>query len=137
MSEVTSQVPASQVPAATAAAPAAPAAAAPAKPRTAIQVIEQELAGYFKQREEAIARVHAIDGAIQSGQHILMALKAEAAKGITLVEKGAKAVVAEVEKIAAEVKAEAVAVADKVETEVETIAKDAESKVVSIESAQK
>ena len=118
MSEVTSQVPASQVPAA--------AVAAPAKPRTAIQVIEQELAGYFKQREEAIARVHAIDGAIQSGQHILMALKAEASKGIALVEKGAKAVVAETEKIAGEV-----------ETAVETVAKDVESKVVSIESAQK
>ena len=126
MSEVTSQVPASQVPAATVAAPAAPAAAAPAKPRTAIQVIEQELTGYFKQREEAIARVHAIDGAIQSAQHILMALKAEAAKGIALVQAGAKAVVAETEKIAGEV-----------ETAVETVAKDVESKVVSIESAKK
>lgn len=137
MSEVTSQVPASQVPAATVAAPAAPAAAAPAKPRTAIQVIEQELAGYFKQREEAIARVHAIDGAIQSAQHLLMALKAEAAKGIALVQTGAKAVVAEAEKIAGEVKTEAVAVADKVETEIETIAEDLKSKVVSIESAKK
>ena len=130
MSEVTSQVPASQVPAATVAAPAASAAAAPAKPRTAIQVIEQEIVGYFKQREEAIARVHAIDGAIQSGQHILMTMKAEAAKGIALVQTGAKAVVAEV-------KAEAVAVADKVETEVGTLVKDVESKVVSIESAKK
>ena len=108
------------------AASAAPAAAAPAKPRTAIQIIEQEIVGYFKQREEAIARVHAIDGAIQSAQHILMALKAEAAKGIALVEKGAKAVVAETEKIAGEV-----------ETAVETVAKDVESKVVSIESAKK
>ena len=125
MSEVTSQLPASQVPAATVAAPAAPAAAAPAKPRTAIQVIEQELTGYFKQREEAIARVHAIDGAIQSAQHILMALKAEAAKGIDDLKKWAQPVPRS-ENIAGEV-----------ETAVETVAKDVESKVVSIESAKK
>ena len=107
------------------AASAAPAAAAPAKPRTAIQIIEQEIVGYFKQREEAIARVHAIDGAIQSAQHILMALKAEAAKGIDDLKKWAQPVPRS-ENIAGEV-----------ETAVETVAKDVESKVVSIESAQK
>lgn len=107
------------------AASAAPAAAAPAKPRTAIQIIEQEIVGYFKQREEAIARVHAIDGAIQSAQHILMALKAEAAKGIDDLKKWAQPVPRS-ENIAGEV-----------ETAVETVAKDVESKVVSIESAKK
>ena len=107
------------------AASAAPAAAAPAKPRTAIQIIEQEIVGYFKQREEAIARVHAIDGAIQSAQHILMALKAEAAKGIDDLKKWAQPVPRS-ENIAGEV-----------ETAVETVAKDVESKVVSIESDKK
>ena len=107
------------------AASAAPAAAAPAKPRTAIQISEQEIVGYFKQREEAIARVHAIDGAIQSAQHILMALKAEAAKGIDDLKKWAQPVPRS-ENIAGEV-----------ETAVETVAKDVESKVVSIESAKK
>ena len=78
-----------------AAAPAA--AAAPAKPLTAIQVIEQEIVGYFKQKEQMIANVHAIDGAIQGGQALLAKLKAEIAKG----EAFAKA---EVEKAEAEAK---------------------------------
>ena len=107
------------------AASAAPAAAAPAKPRTAIQIIEQEIVGYFKQREEAIARVHAIDGAIQSAQHILMALKAEAAKGIDDLKKWAQPV------------PRSETIAGEVETAVEPVAKDVESKVVSIESAKK
>ena len=87
-----------------AAAPAA--AAAPAKPLTAIQVIEQEIFGYFKQKEQMIANVHAIDGAIQSGQALLAKLKAEEAKGEAWAKAEAEKVEAEAKKVAGEVEAE-------------------------------
>ena len=60
----------------------------------AIQVIETELGTFFKQREQAIANVHAVDGAIQAAQHLLAKLRAEEAK-----------VAAEVTKVIDEVKA--------------------------------
>ena len=53
---------------------------APAQKLNAIQLIEQELSTFFKQREQAIANVHAVDGAIQATQHLLGKLKAEVAK---------------------------------------------------------
>lgn len=46
----------------------------------AIQTIETELVAFFKQREQAIANVHAVDGAIQAAQHLLAKLRAEEAK---------------------------------------------------------
>lgn len=79
---------------------------------TSIQMIEQELQGFFKQAEaaaknaeQAIANTHAIQGAIQGAQHLLAKLRAaeqaavkevetlageaeaEVKHGITLVEK--------------------------------------------------
>ena len=86
---------------------AAPAvAAAPAKPLTAIQVIEQEIFGYFKQKEQMIANVHAIDGAIQSGQALLAKLKAEIAKGEAWAKAEAEKVEAEAKKLVSEAKTE-------------------------------
>ena len=64
-------------------------ATAPAAPKlNAIQIIEREIGNFFKQREQAVANVHAVDGAIQASQHLLAALKAEAAKAEAVVEKG-------------------------------------------------
>jgi hypothetical protein len=65
---------------------AAPVAAAPAVKLNAIQRIEQELITFMRQREQAVANVHAIDGAIQAAQHIIAVLKAEEAKAATAVE---------------------------------------------------
>jgi hypothetical protein len=84
--------------------PATP--AAPAKPLTAIQLIEQEIVGFLKQKEAAIANVHAIDGAIQGAQSILNKLKVEAAKAE-----------AEAKKLLAEAEAAATKVVDAVENE--------------------
>jgi hypothetical protein len=53
---------------------------APAQKQNAIQLIEQELVGFFKQKEQYVANVHAVDGAIQATQHLLGKLRAEAAK---------------------------------------------------------
>lgn len=71
----------------------APVATAPALKKNAIQLIEEQIVNFFKQREEAIAKVHAIDGALQSSQHLLAIFRAEAAKA----EAEVKAVVAAVE----------------------------------------
>ena len=76
--------------------PGAGTPAAAAKPLTAIELVEQELGNFFRQREQAIANVHAVDGAIQSTQHLLAKLKAE-------VEKAEAWVKAEAEKAEAEV----------------------------------
>jgi hypothetical protein len=77
----------------------------PAQKLNAIQLIEQEVGNFIKQREQAVANVHAVEGAIQAAQHLLAKLKAAAAaaeaeakklvgeaeaevsKGIALVEK--------------------------------------------------
>jgi hypothetical protein len=63
-------------------APVAPVAGtpAPAPKLTAIQIIEQEIGNFIKQREQAVANVHAVEGAIQAAQHLLSKLKAEAVK---------------------------------------------------------
>ena len=53
----------------------------------AIQIIEQEVGNFIKQREQAVANVHAVEGAIQAAQHLVAKLKAEAAKAEGEVEK--------------------------------------------------
>jgi hypothetical protein len=82
--------PVSAAPAALAVAPAgAPvgtAAQNTAPKLNAIQRIEQELITFMRQREQAVANVHAIDGAIQAAQHIVAVLKGEEAKAATAVE---------------------------------------------------
>jgi len=65
-------------------------APAPVKPLTVIQIIEQELGNFFKQREQAIANTHAVEGAIQGAQLLLAKLKAEAEKAEAFVEAEAK-----------------------------------------------
>lgn len=47
---------------------------------TSIQIIEQELENFFKQRLQAVANVNAVEGAIQAAQHLLGRLKQEVAK---------------------------------------------------------
>jgi hypothetical protein len=54
---------------------------------SAIQMIEQEIGQFFKQREQAIANVHAVDGAIQAYQQLLAKLRAEAVKAEAEVVK--------------------------------------------------
>ena len=70
---------------------------------------------FVQQKEQAIANVHAIEGAIQATQHLLARLKAEALKAETEAKK----------------------LAGEAETEVKTVVGEVESKVVSIESAVK
>lgn len=76
---------------------------APAKPLTAIQMLEQELANFFKQREQAIANVHAVEGAIQATQHLLMKLRAEEIKAIDAAKTAAAAVEGEAKKVESKV----------------------------------
>ena len=59
---------------------------APAVKLSAIQIIEHEIENFIKQREQAIANVHAVEGAIQAGQHLLAKLKAEAVKAEEFVK---------------------------------------------------
>ena len=92
-----------------------PATQAPAPNLNAIQIIEQDIVRFFQQKEQAIANVHAIEGAIQATQHLLARLKAEALKAETEAKK----------------------LAGEAETEVKTVVGEVESKVVSIESAVK
>jgi len=88
--------------------PVVPAPVIPPAPKlTSIQIIEQEIQGFIKQREQAIANVHAVEGAIQAGTHLLGKLKAEAAKAVdgakvvveTVAEDAAKVVDAVIEKL--------------------------------------
>jgi hypothetical protein len=62
----------------------APKAAAPAAPQTAIQILEQELLSYQTQLDQVIANTHAVRGAIQSTQNLLMRLRAEEQKAKAL-----------------------------------------------------
>jgi len=89
---------------------------------SAIQTIEQELGTFFKQREQAIANVHAVDGAIQAAQHLLIKLRAEEAKVVGAVEAEVTKVVDAVEgKVEADVKTAVVEVAPAVEAEIKKI----------------
>lgn len=83
-----------------------PLSAEPKKSLTAVEIIENELKSYFAQREQAIGRVHALDGAIQSAQHLLATFRAEAAKAESLVSAEFKKVENEAKHLIAEVKAE-------------------------------
>lgn len=97
---------------------AGPAPAAPEKPKNAIQVLESEIVNFMRQREQAVANVHAIDGAIQAAQHILARLRAEAAKAEALFKKAA-----------VDVEAEGKKVATAVETEVKDVVREVKSKI--------
>lgn len=77
----------------------APAAAAPAQPLNAIQIVEQQIAGFIQQRERAIANVHAIEGALQSAQHLLGVFKTEAAKAEAAAKAAFEKVKADVESV--------------------------------------
>lgn len=72
---------------------------------SAIQTIETELGTFFKQREQAIANIHAVDGAIQAAQHLLAKLRAEESKVVAEVTKVVDEVKAAVEGAPAEVAA--------------------------------
>lgn len=65
----------------------ATAVATPAPKLTAIQIIEQEIANFIKQREVAISNVHAVEGAIQAAQHLVAKLKAAAVAAEAEVKK--------------------------------------------------
>jgi len=73
--------------------------AVPVQRLNAIQLIEQELMGFIKQREQAVANVHAVEGAIQAAQHLLGKLRAEFAKA----EVEAKKLIGEAESAAGNV----------------------------------
>jgi hypothetical protein len=86
-------------------APVVNAVQVPAPKLTSIQLIEQELQNFFKQAEQAaknaeqaVANVHAVQGAIQGAQHLLAKLKAAEAATVNEVKKLAGEAVAEVEK---------------------------------------
>lgn len=99
---------------------------APVVKLTAIQIIENEIVEFFKQREQAIANLHAVNGAIQGAQQLLAKLKAEAVKAE-----------AEAQKILTEVEAGAKKVLTEAENSVKSAARAVESKVVSIVDAVK
>ena len=92
----------------------ATAAAAPAPKLNSIQLIEQEIVGFFKQKEQAIANLHALDGAIQAAQHLVAVLKTAAAKAEAEAVKIAGEVKTDAEKVATEVKTEATKIVDAV-----------------------
>ena len=121
MSE-TPATPATPVVPATAPAPAPTQPVVAKKLLNAIQVIEQQIVTYFQQKEQAIANVHALDGAIQASQQMLAKLKtieAEAKKlateAVTAVETEATKAVAGVEAVAKEVKSNVVSISDAIE----------------------
>jgi hypothetical protein len=76
-----------------------PPAPNPAPKLTAIQLIEQEVEGFVKQRLQALANVTAIEGAIQGAQYLLAKLKAEEAKAVNFVETEVEKGIALVEKL--------------------------------------
>lgn len=102
------------VPVATATAVATP---VPAAPKSAIQLIEEQIVGLIKQREQAIANVHAVEGALQGAQHLVGLLKAEAAKAEVAAKELAAKVEAEAKNLLSEAKAEITKVVDAVEAE--------------------
>lgn len=98
----------------TPATPAVATAAVVAPKLNAIQLVEAELQNFVKQAElaakqaeQAVANVHAVQGAIQGAQRLLNILKTEAAKGEAEAKKLAEDVVTEVEKGIHVVEAEA------------------------------
>ena len=114
--------------------PVAPAAATPAAPAlklNALQMLQQQFQEYLAQREQAIARVHAVDGAIQAVQQTIVKLQAEAAKGVAAAAALKAPVVAPATIEPDETKViDPLGKTDEVESEVNP-------KVVSIDSAKK
>ena len=95
-------------------APVVNAVQVPAPKLTAIQIIEQDLAGWFKQAElaaknaeQAVANTHAIQGAIQGAQSLLAKLKAAEAAAVKEAEKLATEAKTEAEKVVTDIEAEA------------------------------
>lgn len=80
----------------------------------AIQLIEQEVVNFVKQREQAVANVHAIEGAIQAAQHLLAKLRAEEAKAVAEIKSAVQAAEAEGRAIESKV----VSIADAVKKEI-------------------
>jgi hypothetical protein len=104
------------------ASPVVAAAAAPAKPLTAIQIVEQQIADFFRQKEHALTQFHALDGAIQGATLLLNKLRSEVEKAEAFakaeaekVEAGVKAVGAKVEHVVSEVKERVEAAVEAVE----------------------
>jgi hypothetical protein len=98
----------------------APVATATAKPLNALQLVEQQIIQYVQQKEQAarnaeqaVANVHALEGAIQAGQQLLTKLRAAEAEAIKLAQSAVATV----------------------ESEVKNVATEVENKVVSIETA--
>ena len=97
---------------------------APTAPKklNAIQLIEQELAGFIRQREQAIANVHAVEGAIQGAQCLLAVLKAEVEKAEAEAKKLGAGIEAEGEKVIGIVEGAARLVETRVEAAVDALA---------------
>lgn len=103
----------------------------------AIQILEKELAQFIAQRVEAISRVHALEGAIQSTQHLIAVFKAEIAKAEAEASKVEAAVVADVKSVEAKVEAEAKTIETKVEAAVTKVETEVKSVVAAVEADAK
>lgn len=99
--------------------PALPPGAGKAKPLTAIQLIEQEIGNFFRQKEQAIAQVHAIDGAIQAANVLVAKLKAAEAEAKKLADEAA----AEAKKLVGAVETDVVKAKSEVQSVVDEVAK--------------
>jgi hypothetical protein len=75
-------------------------APAPAAPLTAIQIVEQQIQGFIQQHEKAVSNVHAIEGAIQAHQSLLMRLRQEEVKAIAYAKKLGDAAITEAKQAA-------------------------------------
>ncbi len=114
--------------------PAATAASQSAKPLTAIELIEQEIGNFFRQREQAISNVHAVDGAIQAAQMLVAKLKAEAVKAENFAKAEAAKAEAEAKKLVGEAETEAKAEAAKAEAEAKKLVGEAETEAKAVET---
>jgi hypothetical protein len=85
-----------------------------AKPN-AIQLLEAELVGFVKQKEQAIANLHVLDGAIQATQLLIGKLRAEAAKAEAEAKKLVDEAIAGAEHLATEAESKVVSIAEAVE----------------------
>jgi hypothetical protein len=92
-------------------------AAAPAPALNAIQRIEAEIVTFVKQREQAVANVHAVEGAIQGAQHLLAILKNDFAKAEAEAKKLLGEVKPEAEAGIHVVEADAKKIVDAIEAE--------------------
>ena len=77
-------------------APVTPTAAPAPVKKSAIELIEEDIVSYLRQKEQAIFNLHLVEGAIQGARSLITRLKAEAAKA----EVESKKIGAEVEHVA-------------------------------------